>query len=152
MSNRAEEFAMDKEHLGLVDRYYKICEVFGDDLNKVAIAIRQAGAEQRPSFIKKDIEYLWIDKYANQINYIHDMFTYDHRFAALFCGVLNSVCRIAKKGGMDPIHEVRKGEILEISHENIQFKPKDKKDSADDYVPLALKGCLHIPKPLEGCE
>lgn len=122
MSSRAEEFARDKEHLGLVDRYYKICEVFGDDLNKVATAIRQAGAEQRPSFIKKDIEYLWIDKYAEAINYIHDLFTNDHRAAAVFSGAINALYRCGKKYGFDPIHEVKKGEILSVTVEDHDIK------------------------------
>lgn len=120
--NHSEEFARDKEHLGLVDRYYSICEVFGDDLKKVATAIRQAGAEQRPSFIAKDIEYLWIDKYSAQINYIHDLFTNDHKTAAMFSGMINALFRCGEKYKFDPIQEVRKGEILKVSHEEHSIK------------------------------
>lgn len=129
MSNHTEEFVQGKEHSNLVDRYYKICEVFGDDLRKVATAIRQAGAEQRPSFIAKDIEYLWIDKYSEQINYIHDLFTYDYRAAAMFSGMINALYRCGVKYKFDPIHEVKKGEILKVSNETHTIKqPKAEVD------------------------
>lgn len=137
MGSHSEEFARDKKHLGLVDRYYSICEVFGDDLRKVATAIRQAGAEQRPSFIAKDIEYLWIDKYAEQINYIHDLFTNDHKTAAVFSGMINALYRCGSKYGFDPIHEVKKGEILKVSNEvhNIKASKEeiDKKNPRFDF-------------------
>lgn len=115
-------FRSSKEQSQIVDKYYAICEVFGDDLHKVATAIRQAGAEQRPSFIIKDIEYLWISKYSEQINYIHDLFTNDHKTAAMFSGVINALYRCGKKYKFDPIQEVKKGEILKITHEDHAIK------------------------------
>lgn len=129
----SEEFAKGKEHSDLVDRYYSICEVFSDDMRKVATAIRQAGAEQRPSFIAKDIEYLWIDKYAVQINYIHDLFTNDHKTAAIFSGMINALYRCGKKYGFDPIQEVKKGEILD------EITIKQQRENAEKRKP-----CLNL--------
>lgn len=127
--NHSEEFSKNKGHSDLVDRYYSICEVFGDDLKKVATAIRQAGAEQRPSFIAKDIEYLWIDKYSVQINYIYELFEFDYKAAAMFSGMINALYRCGSKYGFDPIHEVKKGEILQVSNESYQIKaPKEEID------------------------
>lgn len=45
-------------------------ELFEDDLDKVAVAIKIAGSKRRPSRIIRDIENLNIDKYINQIEYI----------------------------------------------------------------------------------
>lgn len=124
-----EEFKSAKEQSQIVDKYYSICEVFGDDLRKVATAIRQAGAEQRPSFIMKDIEYLWISKYSEQINYIHNLFTTDYRAAAMFSGMINALYRCGKKYNFDPIQEVKKGEILKVAHEEHTIKiPKEEVD------------------------
>ena len=129
-ASHSEEFLQSKFQSELVDKYYLICDVFGDDIKKVATAIRQAGAEQRPSFIIKDIEYLWISKYAEQIDYIHNLFTCDYKSAAMFSGVINALYRCGKKYGFDPIYEVKKGEILKVSHEVHVIKQDIKVDEA----------------------
>ena len=128
--SHSEEFLQSKFQSELVDKYYLICDVFGDDLKKVATAIRQAGAEQRPSFIIKDIEYLWISKYSEQIDYIHNLFATDYKSAAMFSGVINALYRCGKKYGFDPIHEVKKGEILKVSHEKHTIKQEPRVDDS----------------------
>ena len=95
----------------IVDKYYAICEMVGDDVNKAAFLIKVAGAHQRPSFICKDLSFLWILKYSEQIEIIYSAIQNKES-----CGLLVELSRFAiaigRKYHFDPMVEVKhKAEI-----------------------------------------
>jgi hypothetical protein len=111
----------------IVDKYYFIASIFNDDLKKVATAIRMAGADQRPSFIFKDLEYIWVGKYSEQIDHLYSTLQ-DKHTALIFSGVINAIYRCGAKYKFDPIQEVKKGEIMTFSHDSHVIKQEAKVD------------------------
>lgn len=53
-----------------IDKFYLVCEIYDDDLDRVVIAIKMEGAKKRPSHIMRDIVALWVDKYSKQLDSI----------------------------------------------------------------------------------
>lgn len=97
----------------LVDRYYSICEILNDDVNKAAFLIKVAGAHQRPSFIAKDLSYLWIQKYSEQIDIIYSSIQ-NKESCALLAELSRFAVAVGRKYHFDPMVEVkRKAEVKE---------------------------------------
>lgn len=56
--------------MDIIDKFYVICEYHDDNLMVVALALKKAGAKDRPYRILKNIESLFVSKYETQIDII----------------------------------------------------------------------------------
>lgn len=98
--------------MDIISKYYKVCELFGDNLNSVAIAIRISGSEHKPSLIVRDLEELWIDKYLEQIDFLHDIGS-NSTASFILQNHINEVRRLSRKYHFNPSHELKIGSIVE---------------------------------------
>lgn len=96
--------------MDIVDKYYKICEIVGDDINKVAFLIKVAGAHQRPSFIAKDLSYLWLGKFSEQIDIIY-LAIQSKESIALLVELSRFAISVGKKYHFDPMREIKNKEV-----------------------------------------
>lgn len=90
----------------IVDKYYAICEILNDDIHKAAFLIKIAGAHQRPSFIAKDVSFLWICKYEDQINLIYEAIQ-NKALVSLLKEISIFAFRTGKKYNFDPMVEAK---------------------------------------------
>lgn len=114
------EFAKGKEHSELINKYYAITAIFNNNIKKCATAIRAVGCEERPSFVFKDLEYLWIAKYSEQINKLHEILKKEESANALTAYV-KFVYSVSQRYGFKPDDEVNKGDISGTSYEDIDM-------------------------------
>lgn len=56
--------------MDIIDKFYQLCEHHDDHLMTVALALKKAGAKDRPYRILKNIEVLFVSKYERQIDII----------------------------------------------------------------------------------
>lgn len=89
----------------IVSKYYDICEVFDDDVERVAFCLKVEGAPQRPSFISKDIEYLWLEKYSEQIDSLFEMINDERK--ELLIKFATFAKYTGKKYRFDPVREAK---------------------------------------------
>lgn len=110
--------------MDIVSKYYKICEVMGDDLEKVAFCIKMVGATQRPSFVFKDIEYLWLDKYGQQIDELYEMSNDSRR--DILVRFASFAKYVGAKYDFDPMREIKmESAIKQKKHDSENIKPDD---------------------------
>ena len=148
--NHSEEFAQNKEHSELVNKYYAITALFENNIRKCATAIRAAGCTERPSFVFKDLEYLWISKYSEQIDKLYRISKNDDSAKALVSYV-KYVYMVSKKHGFKPDDEVKKGDLIGESEEDIDITLIKFVHKIKNKYSLEVKHRIELfdkPKPL----
>lgn len=92
------------------EKFKTILKKFNEDEYAVALLIKMFWAEQRPSFILKDIKNMRIDKYSVQISNIYEAIVVKDQFNMLSNFVLFAI-KIGKKYKFCPIREIKTAQI-----------------------------------------
>lgn len=90
-----------------------------DDLRDVAIALRIAGAQQKPSRIYSDLTEGWIDKYVEEFDFLVELIKHGQSLFMLQA-YIKDIKKLSHKFNFSITHETRIGAI------NPNYKPKGK--------------------------